>query len=239
MNTGTRTELLDGTGYIQPARTDGTENDGSRLAPSSGRSQAQRRRLRFSIGGLGIAGLLVLLGVVMTSNANFSKEYVTEQLQRQRITFKAVDALTEEERKSACVVANAGQLMSTGPQAECYANDFIGLHVQSIGKGRTYAELGDVQTALRGQVAAAQANGDPNLANLQKELTDLTAQRELVFKAEMLRGALLTSFGFSELGAKGAQAATAAYAGAGLIGLISLVGIARSVKRPRAGARSS
>jgi len=54
-----------------------------------------------------------------------------------------------------------------------------------------------------------------------------------VFKAEMLRGTLLTSFGFSSLGEKAAQAATVAYGGAGLMALASLVGFVSAATRRR------
>ena len=68
----------------------------------------------------------------------------------------------------------AGQPLTTGKQAECYANDFIGLHVKATADGQTYAELGAPQSALRAQVAAAQAANDPALADLQKQLTAVT-----------------------------------------------------------------
>src|SRR5918912_1013611 len=110
----------------------------------------------FSIGGVGLAGLLLVIGVVMTSNADFSKKYVTDQLRQQKITFKTADTLTDEERQAPCLVKYAGLELSTGKQAECYANEFIGLHVATTGKGRTYAELGDDQTVLRAQIAQAQ-----------------------------------------------------------------------------------
>ena len=84
----------------------------------------------------------------MTSNANFAKSYVKDQLSQQNITFKPADALTAEEKQSACLVKYAGQPLTTGKQAECYANDFIGLHLQSTADGQTYADLGDPQSAL-------------------------------------------------------------------------------------------
>ena len=96
----------------------------------------------FSAGGLGLAGLLLVLGLVMTSNANFAKGYVKDQLSQQNITFKTADTLTDEEKQSACVVKYAGQQLTTGKQAECYANDFIGLHVKATADGQTYADLG-------------------------------------------------------------------------------------------------
>src|SRR4051812_1872895 len=100
----------------------------------------------FSVGGVALAALFLVLGLVMTSNANFSKRYVRDQLRQQQITFKSADTLTAEEKKSACLVKYAGQQLETGKQAECYANHFIGLHTESIANGKTYATLGDVQT---------------------------------------------------------------------------------------------
>lgn len=187
--------------------------------------------LLFSIGGVGLAALLLIIGVVMSSNADFSKKYVTDQLSEQKITFKAADKLTEEERQAACLVEYAGQELTTGKQAECYANEFIGLHVKTSGKGRTYAEIGDDQTALRAQIAAA--GGAANAPELQKQLTDLTATRETVFKGETLRGILLTSYGFSELGAKAEQASTVIYLGVILLTALSLAGFAHAFITPK------
>ena len=189
--------------------------------------------IMFSIGGLVLAGLLVAIGVVLTSNANFAKSYVTDQLSQQNITFKSADTLTDEERASACVVQYAGQKLTTGKQAECYANNFIGLHVKSIAGGKTYADLGDVQTQLRTQVQTAQQNKDPNLASLQQQLTTVTTQRETLFKGETLRGLLLTSFGFSEFGTKAAMAATVAYLAAGLLALLAIAGLVHAFRTSR------
>ena len=48
----------------------------------------------FSVGGLALAALLLVLGLVMTSNANFAKSYVKDQLSQQKISFKTADTLT-------------------------------------------------------------------------------------------------------------------------------------------------
>ncbi len=202
-----------------------TRNDVEQNVPAGAPAGGRQRWIRRSIAGLALAGGLAVLGSQMMANADFSERYVTEQLARQRITFRAADALTDEERRHECVVANAGKALLTGKQAECYANEFIGTHVVAIGKGRTYAELEDVRAGVLAQIATAQASGDPELPRLQKELGEVTGQREALFKAEMLRGALLTSFGFSTLGEKAGQAATVAYAGAGVLTLLSLVGL--------------
>ncbi len=188
----------------------------------------------FSLGGVVLAGLLLIAGLVLTSNASFANNYVKDQLTQQNITFKTADTLTAEEKESACVVKYAGQQLTTGKQAECYANEFIGLHLKSTAGGKTYAELGAVQTDLRTKLAAAQKANDTALtADLQKQLTDVTAQRETVFKGETLRGLLLTSYGFSEFGAKAAQAALVAYLAAALMGLLSIAGFIHAFVTPR------
>ena len=187
----------------------------------------------FSAGGMLIAVILVVVGVVFTANANFAKKYVRDQLAEQKITFKTVDALTDEERQAPCLVANAGKALTTGKQAECYANSFIALHVRTATQDRTYAELGGPQAALRTQVAEAKAKNAPNVADLEKQLADITAVRETAFKGETLRGLLLTSFGFSEFGRKGEQAAVASYAAAGLLALLSLAGFWHALATPK------
>ena len=184
----------------------------------------------FSAGGIVLAALLLVLGLVMTSNADFSRNYVKSQLSQQNITFKTADTLTPEEQQSPCLMAYAGQALTTGKQAECYANDFIGLHVKSLADGKTYADLGAPQSALTAQVKAATATNDPSLPELQKQLTAVTAQRESLFKGETLRGLLLTSFGFSVFGVKGGQVATVAYIVAGLLALLSLAGLFHALR---------
>jgi hypothetical protein len=186
-----------------------------------------------SVGGLVLAGLLLVVGLVFTSNANFANAYVSDQLAQQKISFKTADTLTAEEKQQACLVTYAGQALTTGKQAECYANNFIGVHLGSIAGGKTYAELGDVQTQLRAQIAAAQTSNASNLADLQKQLTDATANRETVFKGETLRGLLLTSYGFSEFGAKAALAATVAYLAAGLMLLLGVMGLIHALVIPK------
>jgi hypothetical protein len=187
----------------------------------------------FGLGGVVLAGLLLVAGMVLASNANFAKGYVKNQLSQQNIAFKAADVLTAEEKKSTCLVAFAGQKLTTGKQAECYANEFIGLHLKAIAGGQTYADLGAPQSALTAQVAAAQKTNDPAVTGLQKQLAVVTAQRETVFKGETLRGLLLTSYGFSEFGTKAAQAATVAYLAAALLALLGLAGFVHALVTPR------
>src|SRR4029079_1426541 len=148
------------------------------------------------------------------------------------INFKPAAALTPEEAESACLVKYAGQPLTTGKQAECYANDFIGLHVKSVANGQTYADLGTPQSDLQAKVKAATASNDPALPDLQKQLTAITGQRETLFKGETLRGLLLTSYGFSVFGVKGEQVATVAFIVAGLLMLLSMAGLVHAFRTP-------
>ncbi len=193
-----------------------------------------RRWFRRSVAGVALGGGLLVLGTAMMGNADYSDRYITRQLAQQRITFKSDGALTEAERAKPCVVANAGKPVLTGKQAECFANDYIGSHIQSIGKGKAYAELEDVRNGILAKITTAQANNDPELPKLQQELAAVTGQRDTLFKAEMLRGTLLTSFGFSTLGEKAGQAANVFYGAGGLVLVLSLGGLAYGARARRA-----
>lgn len=186
-----------------------------------------------SIAGVAIAALLVVGGLILTSNANFAKNYVADQLAQQNITFKPANALTEEERKAPCLVEYAGKKLTTGKQAECYANEFIGLHLKSTADGQTYADLGNPQSELRAKVAEAKKTNDPALAGLQEQLSEVSAQRDTVFKGETLRGLLLTTYGFSEFGTKAAQAATVAFLAAAVMALLAIAGFIHAYVTPR------
>ncbi|GHJ43906.1 hypothetical protein Cs7R123_12480 [Catellatospora sp. TT07R-123] len=192
--------------------------------------------IMFSLGGVLIAVLLAVAGFVLKANADFADGYVAAQLREQHITFKTLDTLTEEERRQPGLVEYAGQQLSTGKQAEVYANEFIGLHLKGIAGGRTYADLGTPQAELRDKVAAAAKANDPDLAALQQQLADVNAQRETVFKGETLRGLLLTTYGFSEFGTKAGQAALVAYLAALVMALLAIAGFVHARTTPRSAA---
>jgi hypothetical protein len=190
----------------------------------------------FSIGGLAIAALLVVAGIVLQANASFANNYVHDQLAAQHITFKAADTLTDEEKAQACLVTYAGQKMTTGKQAECYANNFINVHLQAIANGQTYADLGAPQSAAKAALTEAQKAVPVDQAKvdaLQKQYNDITAQRDTVFKGETLRGLLLTSYGFSEFGAKAGQAAIVAFLASGLMFLLAIAGLIHAYVTPK------
>ncbi|MEV4479112.1 hypothetical protein AB0K04_00990 [Micromonospora coxensis] len=188
--------------------------------------------LLLSIGGLGLTVLLLVAGIVLTTNANFANDYVRDQLGAQHISFTPADKLSDEEKKADCLVEYAGQPLTTGKQAECYANEYIGLHLKNMAGGKTYADLGEPQSELKAKVKAATEANDPALADLQKQLAEVTGQRDTVFKGETLRGLLLTSYGFSEFGRKAGQAALVVFIAAGLLLLLSIAGLVHAFRTP-------
>lgn len=187
----------------------------------------------FSTGGALLAILLLVAGIVLNSNATFARNYVHDQLLEQHITFPTVANMKPEEKQQACLVKYAGQKMSTGDQAECYANHYIALHLESIANGMTYADAGKPQTQLKNEVAAAQKTNAPNLADLQQQLNTITTERNTLFQGETLRGLLLTSYGFSIFGQKAAQAAIVAFFAAGLLLLLAIAGFIHAFVIPK------
>ena len=186
----------------------------------------------FSAGGVAVAILLVLLGFVFKTNADFADSYVHEQLAEQKISFTAAEFLSDEEKTSSCLIENAGTPLDSGKKAECYANDYIGMHLKGIGGGETYATIGAIQTKAKTALADATAANASNVVELKADLDKITGQRETMFKGETLRGLLLTSYGFSIFGEKAALAGMLSFLGALVMLLASIAGFIHAFSTP-------
>jgi len=182
----------------------------------------------FSIGGLLLAALLLVLGLVLQNQANFAKNYVHDQLSAQKITFTPADKLTDEEKSATCIVTYAGQPLTTGTQAECYANNYIAVHLAEVNGGKTYSETSNDQRA-----AAAAAKADPTNAQLATAATKLDGQVQTLFRGETLRGLLLTSYGFSIFGERAQQAAWVCFAAALVLFLATIAGFIHAFTTPK------
>ena len=187
----------------------------------------------FSAGGVAVAILLVLLGFVFKTNADFADSYVHEQLAEQKISFTAAEFLSDEEKTSSCLIENAGTPLDSGKKAECYANDYIGMHLKGIGGGETYATIGAIQTKAKTALADATAANASNVDVLKADLDKITGQRETMFKGETLRGLLLTSYGFSIFGEKAALAGMLSFLGALVMLLASIAGFIHAFSTPK------
>ena len=193
--------------------------------------------ITFSVGAVMLAGLLLVLGLVLQNQADFAKSYVKDQLAQQQITFTPADKLAPQEHAATCLVKNGGQPLTTGKQAECYANKYIGLHVTEVNDGKTYSQTSGDARALQAQLGAAKA-ADPTASEtvaLQQQVDTLNGKVDTLFRGETLRGLLLTSYGFSIFGDRAQQAAWVSFAVAFVLLLAAIAGFvhAFSTKKER------
>jgi hypothetical protein len=152
---------------------------------------------------LAVAGGLLLWG------HNYTHNEVSNQLSAQKIFFPPANSPAIAAPEFAGMKQYAGQQLTTGPQAKVYANDFIANHLKAIGGGQTYSQL------------SAQLQQDPTNTKLAQTV-------QTMFQGETLRGLLLTSSAFWELGTIAGWAALAAFIGAGILLILSVIGLFHS-----------
>ena len=118
--------------------------------------------------GVLLAVFLLVAGGLLTWAYTFVNNQVTTQLTEQQIVFSAandpsIKALPPDD--AAAMKQYAGQLMTTGAQAETYANHFIAVHLKEIGGGKTYSQLSvDRLVALMSSDHRLQVLDEPALA---------------------------------------------------------------------------
>ena len=100
----------------------------------------------------------------------------------------------------------AGQQLTTGAQAETYADHFIANHLKAIGGGKTYAQL------------SAPGPGQP--AN-----TKLAAHGRHRVQGRTLRGLLLNAYAFGTMGTIAGIAAIAAFIAAAVMLVLGGLGL--------------
>src|SRR5215472_15727712 len=153
---------------------------------------------------LAIGGGLLLWGHSVISND------VHTQLSAQKIVFPPANSAPIKElpaADAAAMNAYGGQLMTTGAQAQTYADHFIAVHLVKIGGGQTYSQL------------AGKALANPKDAAL-------AAQVQTIFRGETLRGLLLNAYGYWEIGQIMLWSAFIAFAAGALMALFSIFGFA-------------
>ena len=177
----------------------------------------------FAVGGLLVALLILVLGLVLQNQADFAKNYVQDQLVAQKITFTPAKFLTADEN-APCLKKYAAAPLTTGKQAECYANNYIGLHVMAINNGKTYSETSSDARALDTKLAAVPDQKSSEAKQLAGEAAALHGKATTLFQGETLRGLLLTSYGFSIFGERAQQAADVCFALALVLFLAAIAG---------------
>lgn len=142
--------------------------------------------LRWRIMTLQVVLLLVFgfgAGLLMYES-NYITGTVHDQLAAQKITFpktsdKSFTALPASDQQA--MRPYAGQQLTTGAQAQVYADNYIAVHLSKIANGKTYAQV------------SAEAQAQPTN-------TVLAGQRASLFQGEMLRGTLLNAYGWGQFG---------------------------------------
>lgn len=167
-----------------------------------------------STAGVVITVVLLAAGALLLVGYNFANDNVHKQLAEQKIFFpeKGSEGL-KDPAIGPYLNKYAGQQLTTGAQAEAYANHYIAVHIKATSGGKTYAEMG----------ALVRAN--PND-------TKLAAARDTVFKGETLRGLLLNAYAFWKVGQIAFFAAIGAFIGAALMALLTIAGFVHARKVP-------
>jgi hypothetical protein len=175
--------------------------------------------------GFGLSALLLVAAGLLNWGATFATGAVGDQLAAQKIP---IPGTTGDSEASKDVVdffaANADKIMTTGKQAQMYADHYIQFHLNSM---PTYA---DASTANR--VASGRAAADPSNADLKADAEKKAAIVETVFKGQSLRGMLLNAYAFWELGQIASISAIAALVGALLMLLLSIAGLIHIRRTP-------
>jgi hypothetical protein len=188
----------------------------------------------FSVGAVLLAGLLLVLGLVLQNQADFAKDYVHNQLSAQKITFTPKAGLQPDENAQ-CLKDNAGKALTSGKQAECYANNYIAVHLAAINDGQTYSQTSATARALAAkatQELAANPN-DPQAKADDAQAKVLQGKVTTLFQGETLRGLLLTSYGFSIFGERAQQAAWVCSAVALVLFLAAIAGFVHAFTTPK------
>ena len=174
--------------------------------------------------GLGLSVFLFVAAALLNWGASFTDESVATQLSQQKITMPDKDsagfkALPEEAQTALAPFSNMP--LTTGEQAQAYADFYIGSHLKGIAAGKVYSEVSGMALA-----ASAKSKAEPANIALATEAGILMGQRTTLFMGETLRGLLLYSFAFWQIGQIAMYAAWAAVAGGLLMLVLSLLGFA-------------
>ncbi len=162
-----------------------------------------------SVAGLFLAAVLVVAGSLLFWAHNFVGNEVHTQLAAQQIFFPPKGSQAIAGADFAPIRKYAGQQLSTGAQAQAYADHFIAIHLKKIGGGKTYSQL------------SAESQANPSDAKL-------AATVQTVFRGETLRGLLLNAYAFGTMGVIAGIAAIAAFVAAAVMLVLGLLGLGHS-----------
>jgi predicted lipid-binding transport protein (Tim44 family) len=164
-----------------------------------------RRRvfdLLASMVGLLLVVILAVAGGLAMWGYNFSNNSVHTQLAQQQISFPALGSTALASPKIGPYLNQyAGQPLTTGDQAEAYADHFIAVHLSEMPYNGVYANVSAASMAA------------PTNATLKAEV-------QTVFQGTTLRGLLLEAYAFSVFATIALWAAIASFLMAFLMALL-------------------
>ena len=172
-----------------------------------------------SVIGLLLAGFLIVIGGILQYGGNFATDQVAAQLEPQAIVIPAENGdpkVTDDVKKF--FADNGEKVMTTGKQAQMYADHYIGFHMSEM---PTYAAASGANRAAAGALAA-----DPTNPELQAAARQASGTVETVFKGETLRGMLLNAYAFGTLGQIAMVASYVSFAGGLIFLILALLGFA-------------
>src|SRR5215470_1813480 len=162
-----------------------------------------------AVAGVVLAVVLAVGGGLLLWGHSVISTDVHNQLAAQKIVFPPATSPAIKELPAADAAAMGGyggQLMTTGAQAQTYADHFIAVHLGKIGGGQTYSQL------------SAKALAQP-------KNTALAEQVQAMFRGQTLRGLLLNAYGWWQMGQIMLVSAIVAFGAAGLFLILSLFGL--------------
>ena len=158
-------------------------------------------------------GAVVVVVLVAASGALFYAHHfihtqVYNQLSAQKITFPAAGSSSLgvlPATDKTVMDKYAGQQLTSGAQAQTFADHFIAVHLKEIGGGQTYAQL------------SAASLADPSNQKL-------VVQVQTVFRGETLRGLLLNAYAFDTMATVALYAAYGALIAAAVLLVLVVLG---------------
>ncbi len=160
-----------------------------------------------SSAGLIVAIVLLAVGGLMIWGQVFVNHQVRDQLTSQKIFFPPKGSPAIAGPQFAAMRKYAGQQLTTGAQAQTYANHFIAVHLSEVAGGKTYAQVSSAALA------------DPTN-------TTLKTQEATLFQGTTLRGLLLNAYAFGTVARIVGIAAIVSFVGGGILLVLSILGFA-------------
>jgi hypothetical protein len=185
-------------------------------------------------GGAVLVVVLLVAGGLGLWAYSFANSNVHNQLAEQQITFPTRAAFAQakvgteiEPVMIPYIEKYAGEPLTTGQQAEAYADHFIAYHLAEMPYGGVYSTVSAASMAATKAAAA-----DPSNAALATKATTLAAEVQTSFRGTTLRGLLLEAYAFWTFGQIALWASIACFVLAGIMLVLTLFGLLHFRRTP-------